>query len=277
MKYGLIGKGISKSLSPAIHRLIFQELSIEEEYRLFDMEEAEVENHLKKFRSGGRGRNVTMPYKQAVMPFLDEIDPAAQAIGAVNTISNEGGKLKGWNTDYWGFSWMLKRLKGTAQGKSVAFLGTGGVMKAGFRYFYDHGASSIFIVSRNPESTMKQFEGADWWKDPRVHWLNYRDLEEVKGDYLVNCTPCGMVAGLPACAVPESVVQNFHSVLEVIYHPWETELVRSARKYGKSAENGFSLLLGQAIAAEEIWQKKTLSDSLFEEIYEELSGREEKR
>ncbi len=277
MKYGLIGKGISKSLSPAIHRLIFQELAIAEEYLLYELEEEEVENHLNSFRSGGTGRNVTMPYKQVVMPFLDEIDPAAQAIGAVNTISNGDGGLKGWNTDYWGFAWMLKRLKGTPQGKSVAFLGTGGVMKAGFRYFYDHGASEIWIVSRDPEKTKRQFEGADWWKDPRVKWLDYRGLEEIQGDYLVNCTPCGMVAGLPACAVSESVVQNFHAVLEVIYHPWETELVRMARKLGKSAENGFSLLLGQAMVAEEIWQKRTLSDSMFEEIYEELSSREENR
>jgi shikimate dehydrogenase len=277
MKYGLIGKGISNSLSPAIHRLIFQKLAMDENYLLFDMGEEEVENHLEDLRATGKGHNVTMPYKQVVMPLLDEIDPAARAIGAVNTISNEGGRLKGWNTDYWGFEWMLKRIQGTAQGKSVAFLGTGGVMKAGFRYFYDHGASEIWIVSRNPEKTKGQFEGADWFQDPRIHWLDYRGLEGVQGDYLVNCTPCGMVAGLPACAVPESVVKNFHSVLEVIYHPWETELLKMARKLSKPAENGFSLLLGQAIAAEEIWQKKTMPDLMFAEIYKELSNREEKK
>ena len=277
MKYGLIGKGIQKSLSPAIHRLVFQALEINEDYQLFDMEEDQVRDHLQSFREAGIGRNVTMPFKQMVMPLLDEIDPAAQAIGAVNTVSNQNGKLKGWNTDYWGFAWMLKRLQASPEGKSVAFLGTGGVMKAGFRYFYDHGASEIWIVSRNPEKTMKQFEGADWWEDPRVKWLDYQGVEQVEGDFLVNCTPCGMVEGLPACAVSENVVQNFESILEVIYHPWETELVRMARALGKPAENGFSLLLGQAIAAEEIWQGKKMPEAMFDEIYQVLSQQEEKR
>lgn len=277
MNYGLIGKGISKSLSPAIHRLIFQELAIAEDYLLYDVEEAELEAHLNAFKQSGVGRNVTMPYKQVVMPFLDEIDSAAKAIGAVNTISNTDGKLKGWNTDYWGFAWMLKRLQADAKGKSVAFLGTGGVMKAGFRYFYDHGASELFIVSRNPEKTKMQFIGTDWFENDRVKWLDYAGLEGVEGDYLVNCTPCGMVKGLPSCAVSEEIIENFQLILEVIYHPWETELVKIARKLGKPAENGFSLLLGQAIAAEEIWQGKKLSASIFEEIYRELSQQEEKR
>lgn len=275
MKYGLIGKGIQKSLSPAIHRLVFEALEIEENYQLFDMEEEEVQAHLEEFRQAGVGRNVTMPYKQTVIPFLDELDPAAEAIGAVNTISNRDGILKGWNTDYWGFAWMLKRLKKSPEGKRVAFLGTGGVMKAGFRYFYDHGATEIYIVSRNPLKTMKQFENADWWNDPRVKCLDYSELEQVEGDFLVNCTPCGMVAGLPACAVSEAVVQNFHTILEVIYHPWETELVKIAKKKGKPAENGFSLLLGQAIAAEEIWQGKSMPETMFEEIYQVLSEQEE--
>lgn len=275
MKYGLIGKGIQNSLSPAIHRLVFQALKMEADYQLFDIEEDEVQQHLHTFKEDGVGRNVTMPYKQIVMPMLDEIDPAALAIGAVNTISNHKGKLKGWNTDYWGFAWMLKRLKTKPEGKSVAFLGTGGVMKAGFRYFYDHGASVIWIVSRNPEKTMKQFEDADWWGDPRVKWLNYQGIEAVKGDFLVNCTPCGMLEGLPACAVTEQVVQNFSAILEVIYHPWETDLVRMAKALGKQAENGFSLLLGQAIAAEEIWQGEKMPEAMFDQIYQVLSEKEE--
>jgi shikimate dehydrogenase len=277
MRYGLIGKGIQKSMSPAIHSLIFKSLNLEETYGLFDMDQADLVSHIEAMRAEGVGHNVTMPYKQVVMPLLDEIDPAAAAIGAVNTISNRDGRLKGWNTDYWGFAWMLKRIQAEAKGKSVAFLGTGGVMKAGFRYFYDHGASEIWIVSRNPEKTKVQFENADWFHDSKVHWLDYAGLESVEGDYLVNCTPCGMVEGLPACAVSEQIVAHFQTVLEVIYHPWETQLLKIARSLGKPAENGFSLLLGQAIAAEEIWQQKTMSDSMFDEIYKILSEREEKK
>ena len=141
-KYGCIGKKLTHSFSKEIHARL-----ADYEYKLIELLEDEVKPFLEK--RDFEAINVTIPYKETVIPYLDSVSDIAKRIGAVNTIVNKNGRLHGYNTDYYGIKALIKRAVGSLEGKKVLILGTGGTGKTAFAVATDMGASSVLFVSRN--------------------------------------------------------------------------------------------------------------------------------
>ena len=262
--YGLIGEKLSHSLSPVIHKKIFELTGIEGAYKLFEIPQDKIGGYADALRLLQiRGVNVTIPYKQDVMEALDEISPEAQKIGAVNTIFNDSGFLRGYNTDYFGFRTMLLKNQIDVAGKTAAVLGTGGSAQAVFACLQDLKAKKIYAVTRDKRTYTQ--------RHPGVELLDYTELEQVGGYLLINTTPVGMYpkTGLPP--VPESVVSKFDCLADLIYNPKETEFLKLGRSLEKHCCGGLHMLVWQAVKAQEIWQGRSFGEEIFTEVYNSVN------
>ena len=263
MKYGLIGKSLEHSVSKTIHSEFFKVLGVEGSYEHYEVKENLVETYVRNFRDLGYGGvNVTIPYKIRVMEFLDHISPEALSIGSVNTIRFSSGKMEGYNTDYLGFGMLLDHNRIQARGKSCLVLGTGGASKAVIKYLEDQGADSIVLASRNPDHKT----GNEGHKV-----VSYKDLEDMNGIYLiVNATPLGMYPKVEESPLPRSIVRKAEAIVDLIYNPEETKMLGYAREENKIHANGLLMLVGQAIAAQEIWNGCSYEDHVVEEIFNKI-------
>jgi len=251
--YGLIGERLGHSFSPHIHGEIFKKLGMEGEYRLFELKEEELKSAVSEYKVQCiKGLNVTVPYKIKIMACLDEVSAEAEKIGAVNTIALANGVLKGYNTDYNGFGMSLARSRVEVKGKSAVILGTGGASKAVVHYLTDNGAKSITYVSRSPSDGAK----------------GYDEIASLKGDMIINCTPCGMYPKVDVSPVPYGALEGFDTAVDLIYNPEETEFLKQAKEQGLKTVNGLYMLVGQAVAAQEIWNGISLSESQVDDIYQ---------
>lgn len=260
MVCGLLGEKLGHSLSPRIHREIFRLTGREGSYDLLECPPERVEKMLEECTGTFAGINVTIPYKVQVMESLDGLSPEAEAVGAVNTILFRDGRKTGWNTDYLGFGKMLERNGIAVEGKVAVVLGTGGAARAVVQYLKDHGATSVTAVSRSGGRFICPV-------------ISYEELAERSGDILVNCTPVGMSGHSDRSPVPESVVARFAAAVDLIYNPRVTPFLAMAGRLGKKAVDGMDMLVAQAVASQEIWQGKSLPDSLVDRIIEELEER----
>ncbi len=236
-KYGLLGKNISYSFSRAYFREKFSREGIAASYENFDIPDISHFEDVLKENPDLKGLNVTIPYKEQVLPFLRELDPVAARIGAVNTIKVlPNGELKGFNTDYFGFSEALKPYLEPYHEKAL-ILGTGGASKAVFYALNELQILPIF-VSRTPQAGH----------------LKYEDLDEkVMAEHLVivNCTPLGTsprVEDFPP--IPTDLVGKKHLIFDLIYNPAETKLMKLASEKGATVSNGLRML---ELQAEKSW------------------------
>ena len=267
-RYGLLGEKLGHSLSPQIHNHILQYLGMEQGYDLLEVPPEKLPWEIERLKKEGvRGVNVTIPYKETVMPLLDEISPEAQAIGAVNVIDFREGCLVGYNTDYFGFSAMLRLAGISVQGKQVVQLGAGGAAKACIAALHDLGAASILVANRTGDKLAELRE-----RFPFLSTCLLEDTEALQGDILVNCTPVGMYPKVEGCPVSREVICRFEAVADVVYNPLDTLLVSTAKELGLTASSGLNMLVYQAMKAQEIWQGSALPESLGEAIYQELSA-----
>jgi shikimate dehydrogenase len=255
-KFGLLGEKLSHSFSPEIHRLIFKELGVEAQYDLIELSKDEISGIMDKIRKGEiTGVNVTIPYKQEVMKYLDELSEEAESIGAVNTITMKNGKLTGFNTDYWGFRFTLEKMKLSLEEKKSVVLGGGGSARAVIKSLLDL-KSSVSLVSRSPEKA--EIEFSDF---KGLETISYDDLKNIKGVLIVNTTPVGMYPNSEKSPVDHATVENFENSVDLIYNPEETLFL----SYANNGENGLYMLVGQAVKAQEIWFDKKLKS--FDSIY----------
>lgn len=256
--FGLFGEKLCHSLSPQIHEIIFNELKINGVYNLFEIKKDNFYNSIKSIKQLGiNGVNVTIPYKIEIMHLLDEITDEALNIGAVNTVKICEDKAIGYNTDYYGFGYML--LKGNIQveGNNFYILGTGGASKVIVQYLLDNKAHNVTLVSRNKNIL----------NTGKVQIIDYIDLNSVKDSYcIINTTPIGMYPDINSCCVPISVLEQFKIAMDIIYNPVETLFLKYARENGLVTINGLYMLLGQAIKAQEIWHDITIEKDLFDNI-----------
>ena len=249
MKCGLLGRKLGHSYSPAIHAHLG-----DYSYDLFEKEPEELEDFL---RDGDwHGLNVTIPYKQAVIPYLDQVSTTAGELGAVNTIVRRDGKLTGYNTDYWGFHAMLKKSDLSAAGKKCLVLGSGGASKVAQAVLRTQGAN-VLVISRSGEN-------------------NYTNLHRHKdAAILVNTTPVGMYPNTGISPVDLSVFPRLEGVLDVIYNPARTQLLMDAEKRGIVAENGLWMLISQAIYAAIRFDGRSADRKSTAEIHKILRSRTE--
>ena len=240
--YGLLGRKLGHSWSVPIHTALGCG-----GYRLIELEPEELEGFLSQPNIGGL--NVTIPYKRDVMPFCDVIDPLAQAIGSVNTLTRrEDGKLYAYNTDAAGFCWMAERAGISFAGKKTVVLGSGGASLTAGACAKKLGAREVVVISRSGEN-------------------NYGNLSRhADADIVVNTTPVGMYPNTGVSPVDLTSFPKCSGVLDVVYNPRRTALLLQAEALGIPCSDGLPMLVAQAKAAEEHFFEKSIPDSENERI-----------
>lgn len=233
MEYGLIGEKLGHSFSREIHNLLASYT-----YDLKELPKNELDTFMKS--RNFKGINVTIPYKESVIPYLDEIDEAAKAIGAVNTIVNREGRLIGYNTDFYGMRELLLSRSIRIEKRFVAVLGTGGTSKTACAVAKSLGASRIVRVSRNPHS-----DGD----------ISYDELEAIKTDIqiIINTTPVGMYPNENCAPLDIDGFSALEGVVDAIYNPLRTKLISDARARQIRAAGGLYMLVAQAARAAELF------------------------
>ena len=257
MEYGLIGEKLGHSFSKVIHNMIGSY-----QYELREIPANDIDAFMKA--KDFRGINVTIPYKQTVIPYLDEMSDRAKKIGAVNTIVNRNGKLFGDNTDYIGLKSLLLRTGIDAAGKNVLILGTGGTSKTAMAVVSDMGASRIVKASRHKSDD-----------DPQNENVTIVTYDEAVTKYpdtqiIINTTPCGMFPNNDAMPIDIHSFAKLEGVIDVIYNPLCTKLIRNAAESGLKCANGLFMLVRQAVAASEIFFGTECEDSLNERIFKRV-------
>lgn len=246
---GLLGKKLGHSYSPQIHAALGNY-----EYRLFEKQPKELEDFLKY--GDFDGLNVTMPYKQTVMPYLDSISPSAKNTGTVNVIYRRDGKLHGHNTDCDGFASMVSKCGFDPKDQKVLVLGSGGASKNAALILSNMGAN-VVIVSRSGEN-------------------NYTNLDlHADATIIVNTTPVGMYPNNGDSPVDLSLFPKLQWVLDVVYNPSRTQIMLDAESRGIRTMNGLWMLVEQARAASECFQAKDIPADLSEKIYRTLKSQME--
>ena len=262
---GVLGEKLPHTYSPIINKRIMELINVEGAYKKFELPRGNMQKFIDGVKTLDiRGFNVTIPYKEEVMSFLDYISDEAKNIGAVNTVVNKDGKLCGYNTDYFGFHSTLKIANIDVKGKRAVILGSGGASKAIREVLLDDGAKEVYIVSRYPQYS------SDNSKDKRVKLINYDELAKVNGYLLVNSTPVGMYPKVCVSAVGDEIIEKFQAVVDIVYNPTETEILRRARSLGKISIGGLYMLVGQAVKAEEIFHQIEIDKEIINIIYNEL-------
>lgn len=238
--FGLLGRKLSHSLSPELHELIGSETGHSYRYTLFEKEPEELEEFI---RNGTwAGLNVTIPYKQEVMKYLDELSPEAEAIGAVNTIVRRNGKLKGFNTDYFGFKKLLEKNDADVKGMKCLVLGNGGASKAVTQVLFDKGAAEVHVLSHKAIS-----EGAAIKEN--------RDCE-----IMVNTTPVGMYPETGVSVVSPGSFPKLKWAIDVVYNPFRTNFTIQAQKSLIDAIGGLEMLVWQGIYSSMLFTTLSFDD-----------------
>ncbi len=268
MKYGLLGRVLGHSWSPLIHEELFTILGTDDTYALLEREPEQVKGYVLENNDGLKGSNVTLPYKEAVIPYLAELSPEAEKIGAVNTILFTPEGAKGYNTDYTGFDRMLQNAEISLTGKSVTVLGNGGAAKAVLQDVVDQKAAHIRLVVRNEQ---KAREGLSHFfaQRPDTEVVSFDAVKE-GGNVVINTTPVGMSPAVGVSPLPAEITAQFDAAVDVIYNPLSSQFLKDARKAGKKTCNGLYMLVAQAVAAEEIWQGRAIEASLVAPILRKI-------
>ncbi|MGB9698903.1 MAG: shikimate dehydrogenase [Thermodesulfobacteriota bacterium] len=243
--YGIIGNPVKHSLSPIIHNGVFRHLGINAVYLAFEV------TNLTKAIEGVRalniaGLSVTIPFKAEIIPYLDELDELAAQIKAVNTVQNKGGKLFGFNTDWIGASQALKE-KNNLTGKKVFLLGAGGAARA-IAFGLKKEGCEIFIFNRSPE------KGAKLAKELGATYLaEFPSRKALIPEIIINATSVGMAPLDDLSPFPARLLQEGMIVMDIVYHPRQTKLLREAKIRGCQTIDGLEMLARQAAAQTEIW------------------------
>lgn len=239
LKYGLIGETLKHSFSPMLHHEFNNK-----DYGLIEIPKSEINKFMEE--ASFSAINVTIPYKETVIPYC-ELDETAKSIGAVNTIVNNNGILKGYNTDILGFNHMLKRASIDMFQKKVVILGSGGTSKTACYASAKNGASSVVVVSRGGSSYSID-------ADCNILFTTYEEKEKyIDADIIVNTTPVGMYPNIDSVPVDLEIFNSLEGVVDVIYNPLKTRLVQNALNKGIKATNGLSMLVAQAYYAEKLF------------------------
>lgn len=254
MQYGCIGEVLKHSFSAEIHAMLNSH-----PYELREVSRDDLDAFLRE--KDFLGINVTIPYKQAVLPYLAVTDPAAAQIGAVNTVVNRGGKLFGYNTDFYGLQTLLLSLGADLTGKTVAILGTGGTSLTALAVAEAMGAGEILRVSRRVGAGTVTYDEL------------YRDHADVR--VLINTTPVGMYPHPEGIPADLSRLPELEAVADAVYNPLRTELVLEALKRGIPAAGGLLMLTAQAVRASEIFTGTVYPEGTAERICRILTERKE--
>lgn len=254
MKYGLIGERLLHSFSKEVHGML-----ADYEYNLCEIAKDELDGFMT--RRNFKAINVTIPYKEAVIPYLSYISEEAKRIGSVNTIVNRGGSLYGYNTDFFGMKSQIDKMRLSLKGKKTVILGTGGTSKTAFAVAESLGADPIIKVSRSVKDGAISYEEL------------YRDHTDAK--ILINTTPVGMYPDNYSSPIDIDPFKELEGVVDAIYNPIRTKLVVEALERGIVAEGGLYMLVAQAVYASEIFLEAKYTVERLTKIYKKIRRRKE--
>ena len=249
MRYGLSGEKLGHSFSKDIHERI-----ADYTFDLIPLSKEEFKTFMEKKEF--TALNVTIPYKKDVIPYLDEMDEHAKAIGAVNTIVNRDGKLKGYNTDFTGFLYMVKKHNVHMEGKKVLIIGNGGASAAIQAVVQHESAGSMVIVDVVPGN------GA----------ISYDEMfsSHLDAEIIINTSPIGMYPRIGNAPIDISMFHKCEAVLDVIYNPILTRLCFEAQEMDIKRVNGLEMLIAQAKQSVEFFLDKSIDDQIIDDIYQDM-------
>jgi len=247
MEYGLIGNNLSHSFSQTLHQKY-----LNTNYELLSLKEEELKNFF--LSKNFKGINVTIPYKKEVIKYLDYVDPIVSKTGTCNCIINENGVLKGYNTDYFGFKFLLEEHNIDVQNKNIAILGSGGTFNTIKTLLQDLGVKNIFCISRTK-------------KDDN---FTYEELYSLSLDILINTTPVGMYPNNYECNIDLDKFPNLKVVIDVVFNPLNTKLILEAKKRKIEAFGGLEMLVAQGMRASELFLNKKYTVEQIRSCYFDL-------
>ena len=253
-QYGCIGKKLTHSFSKEIHAKL-----ADYSYELIELAEDEIAPFFAK--KDFAAINVTIPYKQTVIPYMDWVSDIARRIGAVNTIVNRDGRLYGYNTDYYGMKALIERVGIDLAGKKVLVLGTGGTSRTARVVAADLGAAQVLTVSRRKSDA----------------YITYEEAVSDHGDadVIINTTPSGMYPDCGSKPIDISRFKGLSGVIDAVYNPLRTNLVLDARQRGIKAEGGLYMLVMQAVVAVERFLDTTIQKELADRVFASVYGSKE--
>lgn len=265
-RYGLIGHPLGHSLSPALHDWLARQAGLEGDYALMDLPPDRLAGAVMVFRHTLRGFNCTIPYKQTILPLLDDLSPEARRYGAVNTVAIRQGRLVGHNTDAAGFRTALAQAGLSPAGRTVLVLGAGGVARVLAAVAAEEGAARVVILHRDPEKAktlareMSLVTGHDGFSAAEAGAAfagTEAEARRLGADpreaLLLNGTPVGMWPDTGGLPVGDGLLPSLAGVYDTIYNPLATRLVLRARSLGIPAAGGLSMLAAQAVEARCLW------------------------
>ena len=249
MEYGCIGEHLSHSFSKEIHNAL-----ADYDYKIQEIPKENLEEFF--IKRDFKAINVTIPYKQAIIPFLDEISDEAKRINAVNTVVNRNGKLYGYNTDFYGLKALIERKGVTLEGKKVLVLGSGGTSNTAVAVAEFMGATEVVKVSRNAKDG----------------YITYKDAYCKCNDFqvIINTTPCGMFPNIGNSAIDLSEFASLEAVFDAVYNPLKSKLVCDAENKGVVSSGGLYMLVSQAAYAVEKFINAPVNEDKVERIFRNL-------
>lgn len=257
-KLGIIGNPLGHSLSPNLHGIAIEKLSETYTYEKWELAENELESFIQAVRNKDSkilGFNVTIPYKEKIIQYLDELDILASKLKAVNTVKYENGILKGYNTDGLGLFETLKRNNVQYEKKKILMLGNGGACKGIAMFLTDQMVAGIDIVGRDMRKVQDLTnsiigEGTD---SNSHSWTDLMNLDIEKYNIIIQTTPLGMKNQPQEILFPYDKLTNGHTVIDIVYNPLETYFLKKSKNKGAKCINGLEMLVYQGYHSFKIW------------------------
>lgn len=254
---GILGHPVAHSLSPRIHNAAFAAQNVDMLYAAFDVVPARLPEAIAGVRALGiRGLSITVPHKEKVVDLLDEVDPLAARVGAVNTVVNDQGRLVGYNTDISGFAAALRSLLPTgARGLTCILVGAGGAARAVLAALVDDKAASVSVFNRTFERAASLCDTAAAWGSTPCVAVTEEDLRRAasEADLVVNATSVGLTSEVKDFPAVVDIIKGGHVVVDLVYGKTPSTLVETARARGAKAMDGIEMLVMQAGHSYSLW------------------------
>ncbi|MFX1592115.1 MAG: shikimate dehydrogenase [Promethearchaeota archaeon] len=273
----VIGYPIQHSMSPIMHNIAIKELKLDYIYLAFNIFPDNLSIAVKGFRVFNiKGINVTIPFKQEIIKFLDEIEPIALEIGAVNTIKNDEGYLIGRNTDAEGAMKALLDAGYSISGKNILILGAGGSARS-LAYIMAKNANKIVLANRTEKRAIRLANELNKYSSINIEGKNNSNSvlkeESKKADILINATPIGMYPNIQLSPIPAEFLHEGLIVFDIVYNPLKTRLMKDASEKGCKTLGGLDMLVNQAALAFEWWTTKKPNTTLMKKKIVEFLGK----
>ena len=273
LRFAVLGESLAHTWSPQIHNSLFAAAGLDAVYLPVTVPGDRLPSAVDVLRSCFAGFNVTIPFKERIIPLLDEVDDAVRACGAVNTVENRGGRLIGHITDGLGMLRAIHEGGVRTNGADVLILGGGGAARVAGYEFLERGGRATIAV-RNPEKGAKLAKELAESQSDGMARIAVCPLDAVPGahDILINCTPVGMYPRTDACPVSDDVIARCGAAFDAVYNPRKTLLLQRAAQHGIPVIEGLGMLYYQAVEAEKFWlgAEAIAPDDVQKDIYRQL-------